>query len=226
MQSIPLQQGTSIHISADISWYHKGELRFYHDELDRPRITVEKPTKPRRRPKSGNEEEYQERVCQWEANLPHDPDIESSGNSMTMEYYTQHQLPDYCERVNWLRLRYGRGILQEDGDSSHGKIRSKEDVAAGVENIATQLKNDNWIETLEHPAQSPDLNPIEAIWNLLNERVHQRDWRDQYELRTVIEEEWKRITLEEIRARIAEMPWRCRMLREGNHTKLINSKLW
>ena len=90
----------------------------------------------------------------------------------------------------------------------------------------TQLKNDNWIETLEHPAQSPDLNPIEAIWNLLNERVHQRDWRDQYELRTVIEEEWKRITLEEIRARIAEMPWRCRMLREGNHTKLIKSKLW
>ena len=145
---------------------------------------------------------------------------------MTMEYYTKHQLPDYCERVNWLRIMYGRGIPQEDGDSSHGKIRSKEDEAAGVENIATQLKNDNWIETLEHPAQSPDLNPIEAIWNLLNERVHQRDWRDQYELRTVIEEEWKRITLEEIRARIAEMPWRCRMLRESNSTKLIKSKLW
>ena len=47
-----------------------------------------------------------------------------------------------------------------------------------MENIATQLKNDNWIETLEHPAQSPDLNLIEAIWNLLNKRVHQWEWRD------------------------------------------------
>ena len=84
---------------------------------------------------------------------------------------------------------------------------------------------DNWIEVLEHPAQSPDLNPIEAIWNLLNERVHQRKWKDQYELRTVVQEEWDRIKLSEIQARIAEMSWRCRMLREGNHIKLIKSKL-
>ena len=46
---------------------------------------------------------------------------------MIMEYYTTHQLPDYCDLVNWLRIKYGRGILQEDGDASHGKIRSKED---------------------------------------------------------------------------------------------------
>ena len=72
---------------------------------------------------------------------------------MTMEYYTKHQLPDYYERVNWLRIMYGCGILQEDGDSSHGKIRSKEDKAAGIENIATQLKMDNWVETLKHPAK-------------------------------------------------------------------------
>ena len=92
-----------------------------------------------------------------------------------MEYYTRHQLPDYCDSVNRLRIIYGRGILQEDRDSSHGIIRSKEDREANIENIATQLKNDNWIETLIHPAQSPDLNPIKAIWNLLEERVHQRD---------------------------------------------------
>ena len=41
--------------------------------------------------------------------------------------------------------------------------------------------------------------------------------------RTVISEEWERVTLDEIRARIAEMPWRYRMLREGNHVKLIKS---
>ena len=158
--------------------------------------------------------------------MPHDPAIESSGNNIIMDYYTSHQLPDYCDSVNWLRVIYGRGILQEDGDLSHGKKQSKEDKEAGIENIATQLKIDNWIETLKHPTQSPDLNPIEAIWNILKERVYRRKWDNQYELRTVISEEWERVTLDEIRARIAEMPWRCRMLREGNYVKLIKSQLW
>ena len=145
---------------------------------------------------------------------------------MTMEYYTTHQLPDYCKLVNWLRITQGCGILQEDGDKSHGIIRSKEDEALGVENIATQFKNDNWVKTMIHPAQLPDLNPIEGVWNLLNERVHQRHWHTQWELRTVIQEEWNRITLKEIKARIAETPWRCCMLREGNASKHIKSDLW
>ena len=95
--------------------------------------------------------------------MPHDPAVKSTGNSITMEYYTAHQLPDYCDSVNWLRIMYGRGILQEDGDSSHGIKKSKEDKEADMENIATQLKIDYWIETLNHPAQSPDLNPIEGV---------------------------------------------------------------
>lgn len=38
-------------------------------------------------------------------------------------------------------------------DSSHGIIRSKENREADIENMATQLKFDDWIETLKHPAQ-------------------------------------------------------------------------
>lgn len=67
---------------------------------------------------------------------------------MTMEYCTTHQLPDYCESVNWLQVTYGQGVLQEDGDKSHGTIRSKEDEALGIENIAPQSRNDNWIEII------------------------------------------------------------------------------
>jgi hypothetical protein len=28
------------------------------------------------------------------------------------------------------------------------------------------MKEANWIETYIHPAQSADLNPIEAVWNI------------------------------------------------------------
>jgi transposase len=33
--------------------------------------------------------------------------------------------------------------------------------------LARKLKDANWITNLTHPAQSPDLNPIEAIWNII-----------------------------------------------------------
>ena len=93
---------------------------------------------------------------------------------MTIEYYTSHQFPHYYKAVDWLQVTQRRRILQEDGDKNHEIIQSKEDKELGIENIATQLKHDNWIETLKYSAQSPDLNSIEGVWNLLNERVHQR----------------------------------------------------
>jgi transposase len=35
------------------------------------------------------------------------------------------------------------------------------------EGLAKKLKDANWITNLIHPARSPDLNPIEAIWNII-----------------------------------------------------------
>ena len=69
----------------------------------------------------------------------------------------------------------------------------------------------------EHPPQSPDLNPIEAVWLLLNERLkqlysHQLHEMDYWRLRAATEEAWDLITIDEIRNRISEMPWRCKQL--------------
>ena len=134
---------------------------------------------------------------------------------MTQKYYTERLLSIYIEKLQ----EDSRNILQEDNDSSHG-TRSKN-------NVARKLKETNFIKTLRHPAQSPDLNPTEGIWNILKQRVRKRygDWRTVDELKQVILEEWDKITLDEIRARIAEIPMRCKML-VANGGERIKSKLW
>jgi hypothetical protein len=83
---------------------------------------------------------------------------------MTQKYYTEHLLPIYINAVQEARIfRNQEAILQEDNDPSDG-TRSEL-------NVTKQLKNDNWIPVLIHPTQSPDLNPMEAIWSILQQQI-------------------------------------------------------
>ena len=50
-------------------------------------------------------------------------------------------------------------------------------------------------------------------------------WIDIEELKQALQEEWSKVTMQEIRARIAEMPERCEML-VNSGGKPIKSKLW
>jgi len=70
-----------------------------------------------------------------------------------MKKYTEQLLPKYINATKRHEFLYGRGILQEDNDPSHG-TRSHN-------NLARQAKEQAKIETLLHPAQSPDLNAAE-----------------------------------------------------------------
>jgi transposase len=134
---------------------------------------------------------------------------------MTQKYYTERLLSVYIKKLQ----ENSRSIFQKNNNSSHS-IRSEN-------NVAQKLKKRNSIETLRHPAQSPDLNPTEGIWNILKPRVRKRygDWRTIDKLKQVILEEWDKITLDDIRARIAEMPTRCKMLVD-NGGERIKSKMW
>jgi transposase len=85
--------------------------------------------------------------------------------------------------------------------------------------------DDNWVPVLIHPAQSPDLNPMEAIWSILKQRIRRRSWDDLKQLKEVLQDEWSKITMEEVRAHIAEMPSLCRTLANSDGSA-IRSSLW
>ena len=100
----PPLKGVRFHIAAWISWWGKAEkLEFYNDEEDK----VEHPPyppKPRRRPTTETEEEYQARIMEWEAKKPHDVEVKVKGNAMTQKYYVDRLLPVYIEAVESMRL--------------------------------------------------------------------------------------------------------------------------
>jgi hypothetical protein len=92
-------------------------------------------------------------------------------------------------------------------------------------NVARALKQRRNVDTLVHLAQSPDLNPIEACWNIIKPRIRKRTWRTDAELREIVQEEWSKVTMSEIQARINEMPGRCIKLEKSGGGP-IKSPLW
>lgn len=202
------KRGVRLHIAGWCNWHAKCEkLQFYHDEEDEV-IKAKKPRKPRKT-KYCTDEEYAELILKWEAECEaHDKEVKPKGNSMTGLYYAERLLPFYIDAIQHLRITEecinSSWLLQEDGDKSHG--------IQNPDSLASVLKRANWITNLVHPPQSPDLNPIEALWNILKQRIRRRVWNTIAELKEVVQDEWSKITMEEVRARIADMPRRCKLL--------------
>jgi DDE superfamily endonuclease len=212
MQMEHFDSSFKVHIAATISIHHKGALQFYNDEPA--------PTRPRkpRRSKYKSEAEYHQEVLEWQASLP--PKKGERNNAMTQKYYVQRLLPIYVQEIQQhIERGLGHCQLQQDNDNSHG-TRSED-------NLVKQYLRDHRIEIFEHPPQSPDLNPIEACWNILKQRVRRRyfDWHTLEQFKQVILEEWDKITMDEIRARIAELPLRYNKVIERDGFP-FKSKLW
>jgi DDE superfamily endonuclease len=76
--------------------------------------------------------------------------------------------------------------------------------------VQTYLRN-HQIQTLPWPACSPDLNPIEHLWDKLGRAIKTRPNPPMTleELEIALVEEWQRIPQEDIRRLIRSMPRRC-----------------
>ena len=81
------------------------------------------------------------------------------------------------------------------------------------------------IQNFKHPAQSPDLNLIEGIWNIIKQRLRYRKFDTDEDIKEALREEQDKVTLEEIRKRISSMPERCAYLK-NTKGKPIKRALW
>jgi transposase len=212
-----LPLNVTFHLSGGITYDHKGELIFYNDPKEPAATKRRNPTKPRKSTVE-TDAEYQQKVEEWQASLPKEPEIKSPGNSMNMQLYVQEILPKHIACIHKLERKYGeRYWLQEDNDGSHG--------TRSINNKARRLKVASNLQLLTHPAQSPDLNPIEAVWNIMKQRLRGGRWKTAEEFREAIVREWKAVSIAQIRRRIREMPERCKKLM-SNGGERIKSELW
>lgn len=136
-------------------------------------------------------------------------DLHVCQGRVTGVYYRDNVLASYV--VPFAR-RHGRGFIFQDDNARAHRAR-----------IVTDYLQRQNIRTLPWPAMSPDLSPIEHVWDILGKRVRRRtpQPRTLDELGAALQEEWGRIPQVTIRRLIGSMRRRCIACYDnrGGHTR-------
>ena len=90
-----------------------------------------------------------------------------------------------CEQ---LTKQFGRDLtswkLQEDNDSRH------------MSKLANNWKEEKQIERFDWPSMSPDLAPIENVWQILKMKLRKNNFTNYQSLVSAIKREWKALPQE------------------------------
>lgn len=71
-------------------------------------------------------------------------------------------------------------------------------------------------QVLDWPAQSPDLNPIEHLWQVLKREVRRHKPKNSAEKFRILQEAWEKIPSETLLNLVHSMPRRCQAVLHAN----------
>ena len=99
---------------------------------------------------------------------------------------------------------HGNFIFQHDNDPKHTAI------------VVKSYIRDNQITTLQWPSQSPDLNPIENLWSILDNRTKLRRPQTEEQLFQILKTEWESFGIELLQTLSDSMPRRLQAVIDNN----------
>ncbi|UYV83528.1 hypothetical protein LAZ67_23001355 [Cordylochernes scorpioides] len=131
-----------------------------------------------------------------------------SGSTLTAQRYRDDILEPYLRPY---RDQIGHNLIFMDDNARPHRARL----------VNEYLQSEN-IRRMDWPARSPDLNPIEHVWDALGRRIGARhpSPRTLVELRTALLEEWGLLPLDLLQSLVNSMRARCETLIavRGDHT--------
>ena len=115
------------------------------------------------------------------------------------ELYTNILGDKLLKSLEWFNLNVKNVYFQQNNNLKH------------VSKLAKKWFEDQGFKVLEWPAQSPDLNLIEHLWNYLKRKLNKYKIlsKDIHELQKRMKKKWKAISKDVIQNLIASMPRRC-----------------
>jgi DDE superfamily endonuclease len=138
---------------------------------------------------------------------------EKEWGSISSTSYREHVVPLVYNLIQQHVQETGEElILMQDNAPSHMARATREDLRA------RGIIYDKW------PSFSPDLNPIEAVWNWMKDWIQNRyddGLTDSHDVREAVREAWKAVPEQYLQDLIESMPARCRAVIEadGRHTQ-------
>lgn len=111
---------------------------------------------------------------------------------MNADMYTTILMDNLESSAQLLELN-SNFIFQHDNDPKHTAKKTKE------------FLHQKAINVLEWPAQSPDLNPIEHLWSILDRKIGDRSFRKKEELKAAVEKAWTEIHPSETKKLVESM---------------------
>ena len=108
-------------------------------------------------------------------------------------------------------------LLQQDNDPKHTSKLCK--------NYLGKKQPAGIMSVMEWPAQSPDLNPIELLWEQLDRMVRKKCPSSQSDLWEVLQEAWGDIYSDYLNKLIARMPNFCKAVIAANGEFFDESKV-
>lgn len=98
----------------------------------------------------------------------------------------------------WSRRMFGRSfVFQQDNDPKH---------TAGVVKEWFDRKR---VHKMDWPSQSPDLNPIESLWHILQTALKGKTAKNADEKFVQLQQAWQNIPVSTLTSLVGSMPRRC-----------------